>query len=107
MAESIVAGGPVAPPCPALYGPLPRGERLVSIDFVRGVALLGILLVNAASFFAPVAESASPKFVGAQEAHDRLARLLVTAFCFTKFISIFGMLFGYGLLTQIERVSAS
>ena len=26
---------------PAMYGPMPRGERLVGIDFVRGMALLG------------------------------------------------------------------
>jgi uncharacterized protein len=39
--------------------------------------------------------------------HDQAARLLITALCNTKFISLFGMLFGYGLLTQVERVSAA
>jgi uncharacterized protein len=96
-----------AAPHPSTYGPVPRGERLVNIDFVRGVALLGILLVNASSFFAPMIAEARPSAVAALPPHDRAARLLITALCNTKFISLFAMLFGYGLLTQIERVSAA
>jgi uncharacterized protein len=38
---------------------------------------------------------------------DQAARLLVNGLCFTKFISIFSMLFGYGLLMQLERAEQS
>lgn len=92
---------------PVTFGPLSRGERLVGIDFVRGVALLGILLVNAGSFFGPMMSDSRPENVSKLSALDLVARSLVSGLCFTKFISIFAMLFGYGLLTQVERVEAS
>src|SRR5262245_52711564 len=96
---------PLAPP--ADFAPVSRAERIDAIDFVRGVALLGILLVNVATFFSPFGEFISPRAAREWPLHDQLARLGVTAFCTTKFISTFSMLFGFGLLMQAQRAEAA
>jgi uncharacterized protein len=89
------------------FGPTPATERIASIDFVRGVALLGILLVNVTSFFGPVATLFEPSLVVGMATPDRAAYLLVVSLCQGKFISLFSMLFGYGLLGQIERAAGA
>src|SRR5262249_37958707 len=89
----------VAPPA---FGPITRADRLVNIDFVRGVALLGILLVNTASFFAPLSASGM-SFFAKLSAVDLCVALFVLVFVTGKFISTFSMLFGYGLSGQVER----
>jgi uncharacterized protein len=96
--------GPLPSPS---FGPTPKTDRLASIDFVRGLALLGILLVNAAMFFGPVSVLMGPSAIAGMPAPDRLAHLLIVSLCQGKFISIFSMLFGYGLLGQIEKVHAA
>jgi uncharacterized protein len=89
------------------FGPVPKAERIAGIGFIRGLALLGILLVNAPTFFAPVAPLFDPALVKAMPFRDRAAHLLVVSLCQGKFISIFSMLFGYGLLGQIEKAAAA
>jgi uncharacterized protein len=69
------------------------------------VALLGILFVNAASFFGPFASLMAPSVYAEYSGADRVAALLVLSLFATKFISIFSMLFGYGLTGQIERAA--
>jgi uncharacterized protein len=89
------------------FGPTPKKERIASIDFVRGMALLGILFVNVSVMFGPLAVLFEPGVVAGMAAHDRAAYLLVVSLCQGKFISIFSMLFGYGLLGQIEKAAAA
>ena len=50
----------IAPPPPLPIGagdagPLRRGDRIEAIDVLRGLALLGIILVNASIFGLPLA----------------------------------------------------
>jgi uncharacterized protein len=87
------------------FAPVARSERLANLDFVRGVALLGILFVNAIVFFGPLAALMDPTYYSRLSALDLSAALLVKSLCQSKFISIFSMLFGYGLLSQIERAA--
>jgi uncharacterized protein len=96
---------PPAEPPPA-FAPTARRERLVNLDFARGVALLGILLVNVSVMFGPVA-AMDPAYHHRLSDADRTAALLVRTFCQSKFISIFSLLFGYGLFGQIEKAAAS
>ncbi len=88
------------------FRPSTAGQRLVNVDFVRGVALLGILFVNAIVLFGPVAALSDPGLQVRQPA-DRIVALLILSLCQGKFISLFSLLFGYGLLGQIEKAAAT
>lgn len=89
------------------FGPTAKGDRLVNIDFVRGIALLGILLVNVAVMFGPLAAITDPTYQERLSPPDRVAALLVVSFCQFKFISTFSLLFGYGLYGQMNKAADS
>ncbi len=101
---------PIAPPiayAPARPGPAPPApvgdrERFATLDVLRGVAVLGILLVNVQFFAFTFAEASQwqwDQFAGL----DKLSRAFVNFFAFGKFITIFSILFGMGLALQSER----
>jgi uncharacterized protein len=76
--------------------------RLVAIDALRGLALLGILLVNQAAFRSGVAGTMPGGGLGAgwrTTAIDAAIQWLVAG----KFILIFAFLFGWGVHTQASR----
>lgn len=104
-AEPVMDVEPAAPP-PVLR-PVSRTERLASIDFARGLALLGIYFVNAAFFFGPISSGLGAETLAKLPPVDRVASLLVLSLFSTKFISIFSTLFGYGLYGQMERAMAA
>ncbi len=98
---------PPALPGETAFGPTPKAERIASIDFVRGTALLGILLVNVAALFGPIGTLFEPALIAGMAPPDRAAHLLTTSLFQGKFISIFSMLFGYGLLGQLEKAATA
>jgi uncharacterized protein len=88
--------------------PIAASERLRGVDIARGLALLGILLVNVRFFFAPLAFAIDPtiELPGITPSHaDLIAWSFVEIFCSFKFISLFSMLFGFGLAMQAARAS--
>lgn len=90
--------------------PIAPSERLRGVDIARGIALLGILLVNARFFFGPFGFVMDPSVAidgSAREASDTAAWFFVETFCTFKFISLFSMLFGFGLAMQAARARAS
>lgn len=90
--------------------PVAPSERLRGVDIARGIALLGILLVNARFFFGPFGFVMDPSVAidgSAREAADTAAWFFVETFCTFKFISLFSMLFGFGLAMQAARARAS
>jgi len=89
------------PPAPA---PVTAPERIASLDILRGVALLGILLMNIQSFSMPSDAYMNPTAYGDLTGANRLVWLLCHLFADQKFISIFSMLFGVGILLISERV---
>jgi uncharacterized protein len=94
------------PPAPLpAFAPVTPAERLANLDFARGLALLGILFVNIATFFGPIASLMAPTVYAQYSGADRVAALLVLSLFTGKFISIFSLLFGYGLFGQIERAA--
>ena len=78
-------------------------ERLPVVDALRGLALLGILLVNMTLYkSAPsVAHLAATSIEGPW---DRAAAVLVKVLAEGKFIGLFSLLFGFGVATRIARV---
>ena len=87
-----------APRRPVL-GPTPVAERQRLVDVLRGVALLGILVVNMELFSAPITEGWSAY----DDRVHELAHGLVIAFAQGKFYPLFSLLFGYGLALQMAR----
>lgn len=70
-------------------------ERIADLDYIRGFALIGILLVN------------MPLFSGAEyqtyTGADRVIRLIFDLFVQAKFYTIFSFLFGVGFYLFVSR----
>ncbi len=86
-----------------VFAPISLSERIASIDVLRGVALLGILLMNITAFGLPLGAYSNPAVSGGAEGVD-LASWVVTETCFEgTFRTIFSMLFGAGVLLFMTR----
>ncbi|HRL22031.1 MAG TPA: DUF418 domain-containing protein [Alcaligenes sp.] len=75
-------------------------ERQDFLDCLRGLALLGILLVNIVVFASPYYGSGLPNPLSTTLL-DKLCALLVQTFVETKFYLLFSFLFGYSFSLQI------
>jgi uncharacterized protein len=74
------------------------GERLLSLDALRGLAVLGILAVNASVFAAPLYQAWHPSHWPFPANPSSTAIWAVVQVLFTgKFITLFSMLFGASL----------
>ena len=90
--------------------PTPRLERSAGIDIARGFALLGIILVNARFFFLPLGSAidAGPLPGDLERStRDWLVHDAIDALATYKFISLFSLLFGFGLAQQAARAAAA
>ncbi len=72
-------------------------ERHVTLDFIRGVAILGILLLNINAFGLPKAAYLNPAWYGDITSRDAWTWALLDIFAQAKFLSLFAILFGGGL----------
>lgn len=88
--------------------PMPVGEseRIHALDALRGIALLGILIVNMGSFKGLSTLEMFPSAESLAQSADRAAFLLIDTFFRGKFYPIFAFLFGLGFALQIERLQA-
>ncbi|MGC1305404.1 MAG: DUF418 domain-containing protein [Caulobacteraceae bacterium] len=102
IVEEELAGPPEAP--------VARGERLATLDVLRGFALLGILAVNIEDFAGPeslhdipmgVAKAA---FVGWHAHLDLFILTIKWLFVEGKMRAMFAMLFGAGAVLLTERI---
>jgi uncharacterized protein len=81
-------------------------ERIESLDLIRGVAILGILLMNVMSMAAPTMAYYAPEwFVGAGRG-DNVGYALQSLFVESRFMGLFSLLFGVGLAIQTDRMRA-
>ena len=86
--------------------PIAANERFVSIDVLRGVAVLGILVMNIYAFAMPFIAYNNPLALGGLEPHN-LGTWFFTHILFDqKFLSIFAMLFGAGLVIMSTRAES-
>lgn len=86
--------------------PTPSPSRLPAIDGLRGLALLGILLVNLLYWSGWVVMTPEQQLAHAGESmrqvHGFLERLLLDG----KFYTVFSLLFGLGFALQLRRLQA-
>jgi uncharacterized protein len=86
--------------------PVNPGERLDSVDILRGIALLGVLAVNVVNEFrVSIFEQFQPA-APASTLDTAVQTVLMTAIELKAF-ALFSMLFGLGLAIQYERLGKS
>lgn len=95
----------VSAPAPAV-GPVPAAERIVALDAVRGLAVLGILVMNIVEFAWPDEAYSNPAFAGGSSGADLWTYYLQVALFDGKMRALFSMLFGAGLVLIGERIAA-
>ncbi|QGV94695.1 DUF418 family protein [Klebsiella pneumoniae] len=78
-------------------------ERNVTLDFVRGVAILGILLLNISAFGLPKAAYLNPAWSGSASLSDARTWALLDLLAQVKFLTLFALLFGAGLQLLLPR----
>jgi len=83
-------------------GPTPPSERIVSLDALRGVAVLGILVINVRVFSMPETTLLNPTVYGDFSGVNYWAWLVGHVFAELKFITVFSALFGAGIVLFIE-----
>lgn len=92
---------PPAPECPSPLAPVAPRERLLQLDVLRGLALLGVLLVNLDVFNGAMwaRDAHLPITLGwGGGAAEALVRVLLEG----KAAALLGLLFGAGLAIQLE-----
>jgi Predicted membrane protein len=78
-------------------------ERNVTLDFIRGIAIFGILLLNITAFGLPKAAYLNPAWYGGITLRDAWTWALLDLFAQVKFLSLFTILFGAGLQMLLSR----
>lgn len=81
-----------------LLTPTEASKRLVSIDILRGFAVLGILVMNIQSYSMPASAYLNPSAFESLEGNHLWVWLVSHVFADQKFMSIFSMLFGASII---------
>ncbi|TAK50997.1 MAG: DUF418 domain-containing protein [Gammaproteobacteria bacterium] len=81
----------------------PPGDRIASLDVLRGFAVLGILIINIQAFALPESAFSNPLAAGGFAGPDYWIWIAGHLFAEQKFISIFSMLFGAGIVIFTAR----
>ena len=83
---------------------LPKPDRIQSLDVLRGVAVLGILIMNIQSFSMISAAYINPSAYGDLNGMNKTVWILSHILADQKFLTIFSMLFGAGILLFSESI---
>lgn len=81
--------------------------RYLTLDAVRGIAVMGILLMNIISFAMPDAAYFSPAAYGGTSPPDVISWAIMSVLVDSKMRGLFSMLFGASLLLVYERAEAA
>ncbi|MCI4566642.1 DUF418 domain-containing protein [Lysobacter sp. CFH 32150] len=93
-------------PAIAALQPPTISERLLTLDVLRGVALLGVFLINVEDFNRAFYSFGAGLPIGAS-AIDHAVDWLIHTFVFGKFWTMFSMLFGMGFAIMWLRAKAA
>ena len=83
-----------------------HSKRIISLDILRGVAVLGILVMNIQSFSMPQAAYINPTAFGDLSGLNKWIWIFSHILASLKFKSIFSILFGAGVLIFTENATA-
>jgi uncharacterized protein len=86
--------------------PTQTSSRIQSLDIIRGVALLGILLMNIQSFSMPDAAYLNPTTYGDLTGINFWVWSMSHVLIDSKFMAMFSMLFGAGVLLFLQHAEA-
>ncbi|MFG0319093.1 MAG: DUF418 domain-containing protein [Planctomycetota bacterium JB042] len=103
----VDAGAETPPPSPTPFepaAPTREGERIASIDVVRGFALGGVLLMNMQAFAGIFAAYMNPTADGGYHGASKWLWNVNHVLADQRFISIFSLLFGAGVLLMTRRL---
>ena len=87
-------------------GPIRESSRITSLDLIRGVAVLGILLMNAVHFKFASAPYFNLTAGGSETWLDWTIGVSGEIFIDQKFMGLFSLLFGAGMILFIDRAAA-
>jgi uncharacterized protein len=87
-------------------GPVSLQERFVSLDLLRGLAVMGILIMNIQSYSMISAAYINPTAYGDFTGQNKWVWILSHMFADQKFMTIFSILFGAGVLLFTERLTS-
>lgn len=90
----------------AEFRPVASDDRIQALDVVRGVALLGIALMNVEFFNRPIGDLDAGLPLGANGL-DYWAGWLVQVFVRGKFWTMFSLLFGMGFAVMLARATVA
>ena len=90
-------------PTTTLAAPVSEQERITILDSLRGIAILGILLMNIPGFGLPEVRTSDPSVVGETGVNYKTWFIIDWAFAGTQ-RAIFSMLFGAGMVLFITRL---
>ena len=111
MNETALAANHSAPSNTERFSPGPQPvaekERIVTLDVLRGFALLGILPMNIQYFSMISAAYFNPTAYGDLHGANFLVWFFSHVLADQKFMTIFSMLFGAGILLMTSRVEAT
>ncbi len=88
-------------------GPVTEAARIDTLDILRGFALFGILVINIQLFAMVEATLINPTATGAAQGLDHAIWLVSHVLFFEKFLAIFSMLFGAGIVLMATRAAQS
>ena len=88
------------------FAPVAESTRITSLDLIRGVAVLGILLMNVVHFKFGLAPYLNLSAGGSETWLDWSVGVFGEIFVDQKFMGLFPLLFGAGILLFIERAEA-
>lgn len=86
--------------------PIRADQRIISLDILRGFALLGILIMNVISYSMVSAHYLNPLAEGPLVGADKWAFVFSQLFANQKFMSLFSILFGAGVVLMTSRMEA-
>jgi len=99
----VPARGDADESAPPLVAPATPQERIESIDVLRGVSVLGILLININSFGLPFAAYTDPSTYGGASGANFVVWLVNHVLFEGKMRAIFSMLFGASVVILTSR----
>lgn len=85
-------------------GPVSGAERIKSLDVLRGVALLGILLMNITGFGLVLWAYVDPTVQGGSEGYNLYVWIMNNMFFEGTMRAMFSMLFGVGMVLMTSRM---